>query len=215
MRRWLPPSGSAPNSHYTHITHIHIHIRGCLLQTLCTCSTPNHLLSTKATKVPYNRQAIPDIEVSALAAPESPTQDGAALGSTTVDRTPHKMRARGIHNEVHPTRFPRGGCSQRRGGKARPPSQRQSTQHDKENALRFPLAIGKVKPFKVSRRTTQQPQRAGCATVGIIYRRQLQAQRARARKRTHVNLRNTKTAGRTCGICGRRASVARGHYSAQ
>ena len=37
-----------------------------------------------------------------------------------------------------------------------PPSQRQSTQHDKENALRFPLAIGKVKLFKVSRRTTQQ-----------------------------------------------------------
>ena len=34
-----------------------------------------------------------------------------------------------------------------------------------KNALRFPLAIGKVKPFKVSRRTTQQPQRAGCATV--------------------------------------------------
>ena len=38
------------------------------------------------------------------------------------------MRARGIHNEVHPTRFPRGGFSQRRGGKAGPPYQRQSTQ---------------------------------------------------------------------------------------
>ena len=38
MRRRLPPSGSAPNSHYTHITHIHIHIRGCLLQILCTCT---------------------------------------------------------------------------------------------------------------------------------------------------------------------------------
>ena len=48
------------------------------------------------------------------------------------------MRACCIHNEVHPTRCPRGGSSQRRGGKAGPPSRLRQPTHDKE--IRDPLS---------------------------------------------------------------------------